>query len=154
MHLDYKKSSWKLKYSYLFKIKRALRAPLEDNTANETKEEADKFEKLNKVNSSLAYINDKTKNPVDFSSRSLGLLLTDEKLKLITDKQFRSASFKMFSRDCLQTLEFKAKYLIGLEANTFDWLLEMFQCLAQCSSFVKMFRYVDNLLNKLNSRKN
>ena len=49
--------------------------------------------------------------------------------------------------------ELRAKYLIGLEANTFDWLLEMFQHVAQCSNFLKMYKHVDSLLNKINARK-
>jgi hypothetical protein len=56
-----------------------------------------------------------------------------------------------FKLDNLQLYELRAKYLIGLQANTFDWLLEMFQHLAQCSTFPKMYKYIDKMLNKINT---
>jgi len=77
------------------------------------------------------------------------LRLNEEKSRIISDKHFKSVDFKRFCNDNIQMYDSKAKYLIGLESNTFDWLLEMFQYVAQCSNYLKMYKYI-NVIKKQN----
>lgn len=134
--------------SQFLKIKNALKIPLEQ----EEHESESSINRSDNSNLDLSYINDKS-NSIDYKNKSVENYLTEEKFKILTDENYRSLNFKLFCKDNVQMYEMKAKYLIGLETNTFDWQMEMFQFIAQCSSFLKIYKYVDNLLNKINGRK-
>ena len=75
--------------------------------------------------------------------------LNDEKLKLLSKSEFRSKEFKKFLKEKFQSSQDRGKYIIGLDATNMDYLLDKFSQIAQTSSFIQMFNYVNKLIKKL-----
>lgn len=91
----------------------------------------------------------RTKASISFNSATVNFYINEEKYRIIGEYQYRSKAFRKFSRDNLQFYNTKSIYQIGMEANTNEWLLEKFQHIALSGSYFKMFKCVDNLLDKI-----
>lgn len=82
-------------------------------------------------------------------THSIDYLFDKNKIQLITVENYKLREFSQFCKTCIVNKEIKSKYLIGLQTNTFDWLIDCFQQISQSHSYHSMYNYVCKLLNKL-----
>jgi len=95
-------------------------------------------------------INNKSESETRFNEQSVRVYMTEEKAGLLCIPNYKSTRFNSFVRDEIHSNESKGKYLLGLNASTCDWLLDMFHNVAQTRSHLKMLKYVNKILDKLN----
>lgn len=122
----------------------ALSAPLRDFEDKIKHGETDQ-----NLTNSLFYIKSLAKaGTVDFQSKSLSYYLNEEKLNLLELNDFKSKNFNEFLETEFNLTELRGKYLLGFRATALDWLLDVFNEIAQ-TNFNKMFNYSRRLLNTL-----
>ena len=86
----------------------------------------------------------------NFSEKKIEYYLDDEKMGILGEKYYKSKNFKLFIKDYLKIDSTKADYLIGLQTNSIDWLMEMFANLSQSRSFLEFHRIVKkNILSEI-----
>lgn len=102
------------------------------------------------INTSLFFISKSVRyNLENVTSKTIEPYFTPEKLNLIGLKNFKSKSFKEFVSEKIEPMKLRGRYVLGFEASTLDWLIEVFSQIAQTKSFFQMFNYVIKLLKKI-----
>ncbi len=91
-----------------------------------------------------------------FRTSSLDYYISDEKMKIFGESNFKSKNFREFASRTFQSYRSKSVYQAGIEANTSDWLMEVFAVISQSSTAVsdmkahmKMFNCINKILNKI-----
>jgi hypothetical protein len=144
----YKKAQYRRK-----EIKEALIAPLIGNEEVRDQESRDKIIQNNFKKKEhlicICQVNKITGNKINFTEDHIRAYMTQEKLGILGMVNYKSNRFNSFLRDEFLSNELKGKYLLGLNASTCDWLLDMFYHVAQTHNIFKMVKYIYKILNKL-----
>lgn len=98
-------------------------------------------------NSSLFYITNE--NSTNFRQKTVQHLINCYKIEILVTKKYRCSKFKTFIKENCQNKELRGRFELGLETNTFNWLVECFQYLSQASDHYSMYSYFDKLMFKI-----
>ena len=127
-----------------------LQAPLNDD--DEPIDDDANVSPVEKSETNPMFYISSTRTVNDYKTKSISVYLEDEdKLRLLAEPNNVSTSFelKQFLRGTFQSSQSRGKYVIGLKATDFDYLLDKFGQIAQTKSFFTMLSHVNTIVNRL-----